>query len=307
MAQGKVFGIVLYPDDTTHRDILNYLLDEQNQCNTINPFKVLGIIHDMDKHDDGTPKKRHIHVMIEYTRKRTPDGVAKSFGGRRQVLRLYSRYSRVTGGLTREDGDLIRVFRNPDTKDMPVLIQQDDGTERPIDTEIPEFFDTKLWDVLPEAYYNQAPFNMANDGQYWKLVTVQTISHVEMISDKWAYTQYLLHETFDAITAGKHRYNKNELFGTTEFINECLGERGEMHYIELVRELFDNGIETLFGLVNVALDSDDKLFYSWLKKNTYFVQCYLTSECKRRERELKEKLLEMREREKNERKKEIHK
>lgn len=50
---------MLYADNERHQEIINELM--LNQCNSCD---YVGILHDKDVNEDGTPKKEHYHVVI---------------------------------------------------------------------------------------------------------------------------------------------------------------------------------------------------------------------------------------------------
>lgn len=64
--------MVLYPDeDPTHKASLDFIRTH---------YQYAAIVHDKDTNEDGTPKKRHFHVMCRFGNARWVDSIAKELG-----------------------------------------------------------------------------------------------------------------------------------------------------------------------------------------------------------------------------------
>ena len=64
----KYFTLVLYPDDSTHIDLLNYLS---------NTYTCKYILHDKDRNKDGELKKAHWHIVWQTASPRTVTSLKK--------------------------------------------------------------------------------------------------------------------------------------------------------------------------------------------------------------------------------------
>lgn len=64
----KYFTLVLYPEDTTHVDILNYLSTT---------YSCKYILHDKDRNKDGELKKPHWHIVWQTSSPRTVSSLKK--------------------------------------------------------------------------------------------------------------------------------------------------------------------------------------------------------------------------------------
>lgn len=240
--RGRFFGLVLYPENPLHQDILNYLLTAGETAP--NPFRVLGVMHDKDKKEDGTPKKDHIHIMLEYARVVTASGVAKSFGGRHQVLRLHEVVGNALQSVTvkRPKGapSPERAYAIKDSKLRPVILTDDEGNQSTIDRPVPDWFDLDNWDGLAQAQFYAMPEYQCAPNQCWKLVTVQTIEHVECIHDPVGYAYYLTHGDYASIQGGKHYYDPSLFFGDEDFKSELFRARTDTYYWDVVFQAVDN-------------------------------------------------------------------
>lgn len=60
--RSRAFACVLYPEDFTHKDILNFITSH---------FDYAYILHDKDTLEDGSLKKPHYHVIIKFQNPRS--------------------------------------------------------------------------------------------------------------------------------------------------------------------------------------------------------------------------------------------
>lgn len=67
-ANSRVWNVLLYPDDPSHAFAIKALQGTAYSC--------VGILHDKDINEDGTPKKPHYHVVIKFTNARALNTVA---------------------------------------------------------------------------------------------------------------------------------------------------------------------------------------------------------------------------------------
>lgn len=65
----KSFIVELYEEDTSHHYAIDYLKNCQFSC--------VYIWHDKDTHEDGSPKKKHLHAVLKMPYKTTVNVVAK--------------------------------------------------------------------------------------------------------------------------------------------------------------------------------------------------------------------------------------
>lgn len=70
--ESRKFRILLYPDDVTHSKALDYIERHFE--------KYIYILHDKDVEADGTPKKPHWHVIVEFPNSRYNTALAKQLG-----------------------------------------------------------------------------------------------------------------------------------------------------------------------------------------------------------------------------------
>ena len=245
--RGRFFGMVLYPENPLHQDILNYLLTSGKTAP--NPFRVLGVMHDQDKKEDGTPKKDHIHIMLEYARVVTASGVAKSFGGRHQVLRLYEVAEHAEQSVTVKRPKISknayadhvsRFYALKDSKLRPVILVDDEGNSSTVDKPVPDWFDVDNWSGLAQEQFYTMPEYQCAPNQCWQLVTVQTIEHVECIHDPIGYAYYLTHGDYASVQAKKHYYDPSLFFGDDDFKSEMFQARTNAYYWDVVFQAIDN-------------------------------------------------------------------
>lgn len=67
-ASSRVWNILLYPDDPSQSFAINALKGTAYSC--------VGILHDKDINDDGTPKKPHYHIVLKFANARSLSVVA---------------------------------------------------------------------------------------------------------------------------------------------------------------------------------------------------------------------------------------
>lgn len=65
----RKWRVLLYPDDPSHCDAITKL-DQGG-------YKYIGILHDKDVNEDGTPKKKHWHIVVKFPSARYNTALAK--------------------------------------------------------------------------------------------------------------------------------------------------------------------------------------------------------------------------------------
>lgn len=77
--ESRKFRILLYPDDVTHCEALEYIEKHFE--------KYIYILHDKDEEADGTLKKAHWHVIVEFPNSRYNTALAKQLGITKNYIR----------------------------------------------------------------------------------------------------------------------------------------------------------------------------------------------------------------------------
>lgn len=67
------FALILYPESLEHINMLQYLETHPYVC------EYVGILHDKDILEDGTPKKPHYHIVLHYKRTQRLSTILKFF------------------------------------------------------------------------------------------------------------------------------------------------------------------------------------------------------------------------------------
>lgn len=206
-SRAYVHAFMLFPDSEEHAKLLRFLRDG---CHP--GMKFLGIVHQPEEAE----KKEHIHCMVCFDSQRTPDGVRKSFGVIRTVWRL--------AHMQLHDTVSEKLKKIPDGSDFT----SDTGYYR-----VEKWKDNETYVLSdpddPQSYI-ETPYK---DGEkqcrspceideVWRLCPVWRIPHVEVVSDRCSYAQYMLHRDIQSTIDGvKHVYNYSDIFGDEDFKQSC--------------------------------------------------------------------------------------